>query len=66
MAQNTGNSTKTKWKAALLAQLNEIKHCTSPQCSPYNSKVEEEEEVEEGEQRAGLVFGDDDSEDKDK
>ncbi len=39
---------------------------SSPQCSPNNSKVEEEEELEEEEKRTGLVFGDDDSEDKDK
>ncbi len=60
-----GDAAIPSGKVALLAWWNEIKHHTSPQCSPNNSEVEEEE-VEEEEQRTGLVFGDDDSEDEDK
>jgi hypothetical protein len=62
-----GDAAIPSGKAALLAQWNEIKHRTSPQCSPNNSKVEEEEEVEEeGQRTSRLVFGEDDSENEDK
>jgi hypothetical protein len=42
-----GDAAIPSGKAALLARWNEIKHRPSPQCSPNNFEVEEEEKVEE-------------------
>ena len=47
---------------------NETQNCTSPRCSPNNSDVKEEKDVddEEGGEMGttGLVFGNDESEDE--
>ena len=54
--------------AELRVRWNETKNCASPRCSPNNSDDEEEEDVddEEGGEMGttGLVFGNDESEDK--
>jgi hypothetical protein len=47
--------------AALLAQWNEIKHRTSPQYNPNNSKLRRKKKW-----RRRSMFGDDNSEDEDK